>query len=141
MVYFILSVSEVGFYCVFLNKKYKRIGQYFYILNAMLTLYWNISTMIDSNKDLVTSLEQKVDRLVKRYKGLQNDVQGLKEENQKLINQLEVSSVNCTELKTKYENLKLAKALELADSDGHDAKLKINQMVREIDKCIALLNR
>ncbi|MBN2166842.1 MAG: hypothetical protein JW717_11245 [Marinilabiliaceae bacterium] len=97
--------------------------------------------MIDSNKDLVSSLEQKVDLLVKRYKGLQNDVRMLKEENQKLVDQLEKASDNLNEVQAKYDSLKLAKALELSQSDGRDAKLKINQMVREIDKCIALLNR
>ena len=97
--------------------------------------------MIDSNKDLVTSLEQKVDLLLKRFKGLQEDVRMLKDENQKLVDQLEIASSNYQEVKAKYDNLKLAKTLELSHGDGHDAKLKINQMVREIDKCIALLNR
>lgn len=97
--------------------------------------------MIDSNKELVASLEQKVDLLAKRYKGLQNDLKMLRVENQKLVDQLELTSDDLSEVQIKYDNLKLAKTLELSQGDGHDAKLKINQMVREIDKCIALLNR
>ncbi|MDD2385571.1 MAG: hypothetical protein PHP52_02185 [Bacteroidales bacterium] len=40
----------------------------------------------------------------------------------------------------KYENLKLAKAInnEVGDSE---AKLKLNKIIREIDNCIALLNK
>jgi hypothetical protein len=37
--------------------------------------------------------------------------------------------------------LKLAKAIALTDDTSHDAKIKVNRIVREIDKCIALLNR
>jgi predicted translin family RNA/ssDNA-binding protein len=46
------------------------------------------------------------------------------------------------ELEHKYNNLKLAKALTEGGDEGvHDAKIKVNSIVREIDKCIALLNR
>ena len=42
----------------------------------------------------------------------------------------------------KHENLKMAKVLSsLSDEDIHDTKLQVNRIVREIDKCIALLNR
>ena len=45
------------------------------------------------------------------------------------------------ELKIKYNNLKLAKKLDASFDNTHDAKLKVNRIVREIDKCIALLNK
>ena len=40
-----------------------------------------------------------------------------------------------------WNKLKLAKTMVASSHDVHDAKLKVNRMVREIDKCIALLNR
>jgi len=45
-------------------------------------------------------------------------------------------------LKTKYENLRLAGAI-LAESDGNsnEARQRLNRIIREIDQCIALLNR
>jgi len=43
-------------------------------------------------------------------------------------------------LGTKYENLKLAKTLESGYSDNQAARQKINKLMREIDKCVALLN-
>ena len=45
------------------------------------------------------------------------------------------------DLEEKYNKLKISKALIVSSNDVHDAKLKVNRMVREIDKCIALLNR
>lgn len=97
--------------------------------------------MIDSNVDLVTNLEQKIDLLVKRYEGAREDIRKLRDENLKLTGQLEVASNELADVKGRYDSLKLAKTLEVTQVDAHEAKLKINQLVREIDKCIALLNR
>ena len=44
-------------------------------------------------------------------------------------------------MNNKYNKLKLAKRLLASSGDSHDAKIKINRIVREIDKCVALLNR
>jgi hypothetical protein len=41
----------------------------------------------------------------------------------------------------KYENLKLAKMLVASEEENKDAKSRIQKIVREIDKCIALLNK
>jgi len=45
------------------------------------------------------------------------------------------------ELHGQIEMLKMAKSLAVADGETTDAKLKINELVREIDKCISLLNK
>jgi hypothetical protein len=97
--------------------------------------------MIDSNKDLVVSLEQKIDLLVKRFLVVKDQAGKLADENQKLTEQLQHAKSEHADLQMRYDNLKLAKTIELTQTDAHEAKLKINQMVREIDKCIALLNR
>jgi hypothetical protein len=97
--------------------------------------------MIDPNKELVVNLEKRIDLLVEKYLGKKEECRLVKEENLMLAGQLEDSLLKLAELQTRYDNLKLAKALEVTQDDAHEAKLKINQMVREIDKCIALLNR
>lgn len=97
--------------------------------------------MIDSNKDLVASLEQKIDLLVSRYLGLKDEVKSLAEEKRALTGQLQTSAEKLADLQVRYDNLKLAKTIEATNGDAHEAKLRINQLVREIDKCITLLNR
>jgi len=42
-------------------------------------------------------------------------------------------------LEDKYATLKTARMLQLSDNDTRDAKLRISRMMREVDKCIALL--
>jgi len=45
------------------------------------------------------------------------------------------------EIEGKYNQQQLAKAVLASSGDNHDAKIKVNRIVREIDQCIALLNR
>jgi len=80
------------------------------------------------------------------------------DKNNKLLNQIELNenqilelkndlddkSKMIDELKEKYNILKMTKKLEAPSSnvkeDNKELKLKINEMLREIDKCMALLN-
>ena len=83
-----------------------------------------------------------------RVKEIMNTLNSEKKNNAKLINEYEVLKKNADqkiieykELEQKYNNLKLAKVLTSETEESHDAKIKVNRIVREIDKCIALLNR
>ena len=82
-------------------------------------------------------------------KGLQKSINGYHENEEKMANQLKKldeekrnlqNEIN--QLQEQVKLLKLAKQLE-GDSvkDTKEVKLKINEMVREIDKCIALMNK
>jgi predicted nuclease with TOPRIM domain len=83
-------------------------------------------------------------------------IEGLKEklntkiqENNKLNEDILSAGEEITELKTKIselnENIKMLKLASQIDGNEvgstKDVKLMINEMVREIDKCIALLNK
>ncbi len=43
-------------------------------------------------------------------------------------------------LKEKYSRLKAAKTMDISANDIKDTKSRLSKLVREIDKCIALLN-
>ena len=45
------------------------------------------------------------------------------------------------ELEIKYERVKLSGALLGEGENASEAKKKITELVREIDRCVALLNR
>ena len=44
------------------------------------------------------------------------------------------------ELEVQFTDLKMARTLSLYDKDIKDAKQRLSGLVREIDRCIALLN-
>lgn len=71
----------------------------------------------------------------------------LKHENAKLKQLLaekdeEVKRLNNSrkELEAMYTNLKMARTISIRDKDINDTKLRLSRLVREVDKCIALLN-
>ena len=65
----------------------------------------------------------------------------LKEELTNLTKQLNIKENENEDIINNYESLKMAKTIAVSSGDAHDAKIKINRLVREIDKCISLLNK
>ena len=59
---------------------------------------------------------------------------GQKEEEIKLLEQ------SRKELEDRYTDLKMARTISLYDKDIKDTKQRLSSLVREVDKCIALLN-
>ena len=97
--------------------------------------------MIDPNSDLIVNLEEKIDRLVERYRAEKEESKLLRNQVALLTEQLAQSSASYQKLEESFNKLKVARTLEASTEDVRDTKLRINQIVREIDKCIALLNR
>lgn len=95
----------------------------------------------------MTAEEEKTVRLLEtRTRQLILKYQQLKEENEELLNDLvtkdnELRNVKQRnkQLEASYANLKMAKMLEVGDQDLAAAKQRMAKLVREVDKCIALL--
>jgi chromosome segregation ATPase len=92
-------------------------------------------------KDIVVTLKDKVKKLLSLYNNLKAENKELKKQTEEYKTQIKNKEAELDFLKNKYNKLKLAKSLLASTGDSHDAKIKINRIVREIDKCIALLNR
>lgn len=93
------------------------------------------------NESVVNSLETNIKKLMLAYGQLKKENQLLMQENQGLKESVQVKENEYKDLHGRFETLKLAKQLVNGSEDPHEAKLKINRIVREIDKCIALLNK
>ncbi len=86
-------------------------------------------------------LNRKLDELVDRYNNLKREVEELKNGNKVLRTDLQEREEKVKELETKYERIKLSGALLGEGENANEAKKKITELVREIDRCVALLNR
>jgi predicted nucleic acid-binding Zn-ribbon protein len=86
-------------------------------------------------------LNRKLDELLDRYNNLKREVEDLKNGNKVLRTELQDREEKVNELETKYERIKLSGALLGEGENGIEAKKKITELVREIDRCVALLNR
>lgn len=88
---------------------------------------------------LVSKIKQKTEKLVAKQQLLEKENKNLVDEIEEVKKELEDKSQQILELNEKVKLLKLAKNVD--GESTKEVKLKINEMVREIDKCIAQINR
>jgi phage shock protein A len=87
------------------------------------------------------SVLQKTARLIELCNALQEENDLLLKENESVKSALTNAKNKNTELEEKLRVLKLAKSLEGTSEKSLDIKQKINEFVREIDKCVVLLKK
>jgi predicted nuclease with TOPRIM domain len=89
----------------------------------------------------INTLKQNFEVVKESHSKTLEENDQLKEEIKKLLAELDDEKKENKQLEKKYESLKLAKVIAASSTDAHDAKIKLNRIVREIDKCISLLNK
>ena len=96
--------------------------------------------MTEEEKKLLNSFETQLRHLIYLHDEIKRENTELKKllENEKLKN--EKVQAQYDELEVSYTNLKTATAISLNGSDVKETKLRLSKLVREVDKCIALLN-
>ena len=90
--------------------------------------------------EIIDTLENKIEKLFTKMKGLEKNNQDLRNELTKTASTIQTQSQEIEALKTQYETLKVANTLLGSDDNKRDTKLKINSLIREIDYCIAQLS-
>ena len=89
----------------------------------------------------IAALKDKIVEIISMYESQKQLNSILNKDNENLLKEIELKNSNINELEKDYETLKFAKSITASSKDTHDAKIKINKLVREIDKCIGLLNK
>jgi chromosome segregation ATPase len=97
--------------------------------------------MSDQGLEELTLLNKKVEELFEKYNDLRTKNGDLMKENDTLKRYLQERDEKVKELEIKYERIKISGALMGEGESAVEAKQKINELVREIDRCVALLNR
>jgi uncharacterized membrane protein YgaE (UPF0421/DUF939 family) len=98
---------------------------------------------VENLKDIslvVSSLQSKVEKLILQHRKATEETSQLMEENEFLRKALQNQKADFSELQEKNKVLKLAKTISGLEGGNTEVKLKINELVREINKCIALVN-
>lgn len=95
--------------------------------------------MTNEEQQLIKLLETRIRQLVLQDKELRRQNAQLWQQvtdDDALISTLREEK---KQLQDQYAALKTARILQLSDDDTRNAKLRISRMMREVDKCIALL--
>ena len=90
--------------------------------------------------EAIHSLEDKLQTLLSNYEFLKNENEILLQSTTKLQHQLFIREQLLAEQKKQYDLLKIAKTIDGSSTNTRDTKLKINTLIREIDKCIIQLH-
>ena len=93
-----------------------------------------------SNEQIIATFQTRIRDLIQRFKELKKENQGLYEmveKNEQDINDLQAK---LTQADHDYQSLKMAKMIEITDGDLEDAKARVAKMIRDVNKCIALLS-
>ena len=90
----------------------------------------------------IEDIKKKFQQLAEINKKLSSKADELELKVSRLEENISNSTTEINEIKEKYKVLKMTKKLEGSETENSkELKLKINEMVKEIDKCIALLNK
>ena len=92
------------------------------------------------NEKTIAAFETRIRQMILRF-------QELKKENQELYSMIEKNEQDVKQLQAKleqgqndYNSLKMAKMIEITDGDLDGAKERLSKLIRDVNKCIAILS-
>ena len=88
---------------------------------------------------MLDTVKQKIKRLIAAYEAEKAERTRLQSELDQVKAQNETYRKQITELERQIDNLKLAEAFKAGAEGSPEAKKKINSLIKEIDRCITLL--
>ena len=89
----------------------------------------------------IERIQSKVKKIMALHQKAKDENYKLQMEKEQLAKTLQEGRAKIEDLEEQNKRVKLARSLQESGETSLDVKLKINEMVREIDKCIAYLNK
>lgn len=89
--------------------------------------------------DMVVRVETYTRQLLMRQQQMRDDYTRLQELLRKREEEILSVQIKLEELQKKYDHLRMAKFIDMADDDTKDIRGRIRKMVRDIDRCISML--
>jgi regulator of replication initiation timing len=88
----------------------------------------------------LAAVRDKVENLLKENSLVKGENDAMRDRIAALERTVELQKNTLSELTEQNKLIKLAKNLTLEDSDTAEMKPKVNELIKEIDRCIDLLN-
>lgn len=95
---------------------------------------------MDANEKTLTLFTTRMRQMILQYKETKqenNSLYAMVDERDAKIKQLEAK---LNQAQKDYNSLKLAKMIEISTTDFEAAKKRLSKLVRDVNKCITLLN-
>lgn len=95
----------------------------------------------DNLKVQLSSLERKLKLLISSHSGLKNEVLQLQSENDELKKILQSKEEHLASFQNQIKIGKIVDSIEVEGGDSSELANRIDEYIREIDKCILHLSR
>ena len=93
-------------------------------------------------KEIVENIEKKVTKFISLYHSVQEERNDILKQNGELKSEISEKDIAIKKLEEKIKLLRITKSVSAQELESSkESRKKINEYVREIDKCIALLNK
>ena len=95
---------------------------------------------MNPNEQTLVTFETRVRQMILRFQELKKEnenLQALVEKNGQDIQQLQAK---LTQADRDYNSLKMAKMMEITDGDLESAKARVTRLIRDVNRCIAILS-
>ena len=89
---------------------------------------------------VVGNLKAHIEQIISKYEVALSENISLKKQLQKALEENEEKEDKIKTLEQKVEQMELADAFSVSAVDAKEAKKRIGKIVKEIDKCISMLN-
>ena len=96
--------------------------------------------MTDEEKRQLKIFDGKIRQLISNYQVMKKEIGDLYIEVDRKDEEIARLKAELRQSQSDYSNLKLAKMIEISDSELKVAKQRISKLVREVNKCIGLLS-
>ena len=96
---------------------------------------------MDDSKKIVESLKEKVAKIIDDNRSLRQELSRLTEDYAKAVQEKRACEENVRRLNRRIETLEISGGLAGNHEDRRIARLRVNKLLREIDKCLALMNK
>ena len=95
---------------------------------------------MSSNEKTIATFETRVRQLILRFQELKKENQELYTMVEKAEEEMKVLQGKLTQQENDYNALKMAKMMTITDGDLEAAKARVQKMIREVNKCIAIMS-
>lgn len=96
--------------------------------------------MTSDEQKRIRSFEARVRQLLLQYQNLQEETNRLQATIDQKDNEIAKLNSQLKSIDENYQHLKMAKFIEISDGDIKSAKQRMTRLVREVNRCIGLLN-
>ena len=92
------------------------------------------------NEKILADFQTRVRQMILQFKELKKENMQLQQQIGEQATEIEELKAKVTQADNDYNSLKMARMLEITDGNLDEAKERLSRMIRQVNRCIAILS-